>query len=236
MSYRWVLRLAIEGDLRFFSHHDLMRAMERIVERAKGSPCYSRGFNPRPVLSLLCPRPVGVASRDEVLLLALEAPVRAEELLAALNAQAPEGMVFLSAELLPPGRRHSLSVQRVEYEMPLQPAEAETVANRLETLRKQETWIVPRQEVSARRSSKAASRARPIDLKPLLVDPEVRQGRLRFSCRPHEQKWARPTEILHLLGLCEPEAPTRLVRTGIVCETPQRTVSADRSFLLPHTP
>ena len=72
MPQKWAIELSVEGDLRFLSHHDMMRAMERLVCRAKLPLKYTQGFNPRPVLSLSLPRPVGVASRAELLVVTLE--------------------------------------------------------------------------------------------------------------------------------------------------------------------
>ncbi|MBN1942772.1 MAG: DUF2344 domain-containing protein [Phycisphaerae bacterium] len=217
MSNRWALRLAVNGDLRFLSHHDMMRAVERIALRANLPLRYSQGFNPHPILSLPCPRPVSVASRDDVLVLALEEPVSPDVLLKGLNAHAPEGLSFRDACLLPDGQS-SVQPARVEYEVPLEPSRVRGVEQRIEALRRDDAWIVERREKPRRRKQHSPPRSRQIDVKPMIAELNVCDGRVRFACVPHEQKWAKPSEILHLLGLSEPEASARLVRTSILAD------------------
>ncbi|MDQ7779636.1 MAG: TIGR03936 family radical SAM-associated protein, partial [Planctomycetota bacterium] len=45
------MRLAKTGKLRFISHHDLMRTIERAVRRSGIPVECSEGFNPRPRIS-----------------------------------------------------------------------------------------------------------------------------------------------------------------------------------------
>src|SRR5262249_58207632 len=64
-------RFAKTGDLRFVSHLDLMRCLERMLRRAavpfKSTAC----FHPTPRLVLALSLPLGVAGRNEVLELEL---------------------------------------------------------------------------------------------------------------------------------------------------------------------
>jgi radical SAM-linked protein len=211
---RWAIRLAVEGDLRFLSHHDMMRAMERIAGRAKLPLRYSQGFNPRPILSLPCPRPVGVATRDDVLILALDASVSPDALLSDLRAHAPEGLSFLDATLLPDGQT-SVQPARVEYEAPVEPGRAPVVQRCIEALRNKDAWVVERRRKPRRRSKDASPRTRGLDVKPMVAELELRENRLRFTCVPHEQKWAKPSEVLHLVGLSQPEDAAGVMRTKL---------------------
>ena len=86
--------------MRFLSHHETVHALELAAARAAVPLRYTQGFNPHPILSLAAPRPVGVSSRDELLVMSLDAPVPPADLLAALAAQVPEGVRFLRAEPL----------------------------------------------------------------------------------------------------------------------------------------
>ncbi len=107
--------------------------MERIANRAKLPLRYSRGFNPRPVLSLPCPRPVGVATLDDRLVFALDEPMDEAELRRRLNRQAPDGLRFLTAHLLQDSK--TPQVRRVEYELPLAPDHVRELGQRLEELK-----------------------------------------------------------------------------------------------------
>ncbi len=213
MPYRWAIELAIEGDLRFFSHRDVMRAMERIANRAKLPLRYSRGFNPRPVLSLPCPRPVGVATRDDRLVFALDDPMNEAELRGRLNRQAPEGLRFLAAHLLQGS--NTPRVRRVDYELALAPAQGRELRRRLEELKTMTTWPVQRRGKGGRGRKNAPRPTRTIDIKPMVGELGIQMDVLHFACLAQEQKWAKPGEVLALLGLSVPEHMGRLVRTRI---------------------
>ena len=62
-----VVRFRIGGLLRFLSHAETLRLLERACTRAGVPIKYTQGFNPHPKLSLPLPRTVGVASRDELM-------------------------------------------------------------------------------------------------------------------------------------------------------------------------
>ena len=213
LPYRWAIGLAIEGDLRFLSHRDTMRAMERIANRAKLPLRYSRGFNPRPVLSLPCPCPVGVATRDDRLVFALDGPIDEAELRRRLNLQAPEGLRFLVAHLLQGSKIPQ--VRRVDYELKLTPDQRRELGRRLEELKTITTWTVQRRVKGRRGRRNSFSPDRTIDIKPMVGELGIQMDMLHFTCLPHEKKWAKPGEVLALLGLSVPEHLSQLVRTRI---------------------
>src|SRR3990172_12981655 len=63
--YRWLFAYSIDGDLRFISHHDTLRLFRRALARADLPVRFSEGFNPHPRIMIPLPRPVGIASRAE---------------------------------------------------------------------------------------------------------------------------------------------------------------------------
>ncbi len=66
------VRFKVEGSLRFLSHAETLRLLQRACVRAGLALRYSEGFNPHPKFSLPLPRPVGVESEDELLCLWVE--------------------------------------------------------------------------------------------------------------------------------------------------------------------
>ena len=62
------------------SHVDCVRAIERAAARASVPLQFSQGFNPHPVLSLAMARPVGVATSDDLAVLAMAEPVEGADL------------------------------------------------------------------------------------------------------------------------------------------------------------
>ncbi|MBI4580945.1 MAG: DUF2344 domain-containing protein, partial [Planctomycetes bacterium] len=92
IRYRIAIRFAVQDDVRFISHHDTMRMFERALARTDLPVRFSEGFNPRPKLSLPLPRPVGIATTADVLVVELTQPVVPEEALGRLAAQMPRGV------------------------------------------------------------------------------------------------------------------------------------------------
>ena len=64
-----VAKFQIDGILRFLSHSQTLSMFQRAVIRADINPQYSQGFNPRPRISLPLPRPLGIESDDEVMVM-----------------------------------------------------------------------------------------------------------------------------------------------------------------------
>ena len=75
------------GTAVWMSHLDLMRVFQRAFKRAGLPLTHTKGFNPRPSVSIALPLSVGVESRCELLDFDLEGePVPEKEILERLNA------------------------------------------------------------------------------------------------------------------------------------------------------
>ena len=111
------LRFAKRGRLRFLSHRDVARSVERAVRRAGIPVAHSHGFCPHPRLSWIGAAPTGAASEAEYLEIGLTRPVDPAELAAALDAALPDGLDVLAAavaEGTPLAERIDASEWRVE--------------------------------------------------------------------------------------------------------------------------
>jgi radical SAM-linked protein len=60
------IRFQKAGDLRWVSHHDLMRCFERMLRRAALPFASTEGFNPHPRLVFALSLALGVVGREEV--------------------------------------------------------------------------------------------------------------------------------------------------------------------------
>lgn len=89
------VRYAKRGRLRFSSHRDFQRALERAVRRAGVPIAFSEGFSPHPKISYLGAAPTGTASEAEYLELVLATPRDPEWVQAALDAALPAGFDVL---------------------------------------------------------------------------------------------------------------------------------------------
>jgi radical SAM-linked protein len=78
--------------MRFASHRDIARAVERGVRRAQLPIAYSAGFTPHPKISYAGAAPTGTASEAEYLELSLTAERVVSEVRDQLNAALPDGI------------------------------------------------------------------------------------------------------------------------------------------------
>ena len=74
------LRLSKRGRIKFVSHLDMFRTMQRAVRRAEIPLWYTEGFNPHPYISYLLALPLGVEGVSEPIDIRLVEPMSMEEL------------------------------------------------------------------------------------------------------------------------------------------------------------
>ena len=86
------IRYAKRGRLRFSSHRDFQRALERALRRAGVPMAYSAGFTPHPKVSYAGAAPTGVASEAEYVELSVTSAVDPERLRDLLDASLPAGL------------------------------------------------------------------------------------------------------------------------------------------------
>ncbi|WP_281174130.1 TIGR03936 family radical SAM-associated protein [Hamadaea tsunoensis] len=150
------MRYAKRGPLRFTSHRDFARAIERAIHRANVPIAYSQGFTPHPKISFASAAPTGVASEAEYLELGLQARVDPDRLRAALDAALSPGLDVMEAvEAAAPG----------------------SLADRIEVSR----WRIELPEITEEelRRAVAAFEAAP----EVVVERLTKQGRRSFDCR-----------------------------------------------------
>jgi radical SAM-linked protein len=89
------IRYAKRGRLRFASHRDLARTLERALRRAQVPMAFSAGFSPHPKISYLGAAPTGSASEAEYLEIGVAVRCDPEAVRAALDAALPEEVAVL---------------------------------------------------------------------------------------------------------------------------------------------
>lgn len=211
MVQKWAIRLAIDGDLRFVSHLDTARLVERTAVRGGLPLRYSRGHNPHPIISLPCPRPVGVATRDDLVVMTLEGELQGDDIIERLNANAPPGMFFSRIEKL--ATKKPPRPLKAHYQLPVAPDVAEIITCRLDDLASQDAWPIERLVSSQGRRGGFATRV--MDLRPLVEALQVDAGMLHVTLVRDNDTWARPSEVLWLLGLDECLDLAATVRTKL---------------------
>ena len=92
-----------EGNAKYISHLDLIRAIQRAVRRAGVPVEYSKGFNPHSKIAYGPALAVGISSSAEYLDMDLNSPVEETTLVERLNASLPSGIKVTAAKYLPDG-------------------------------------------------------------------------------------------------------------------------------------
>jgi radical SAM-linked protein len=98
------LRYAKRGRLRFSSHRDFQRALERALRRAEVPIAYSAGFSPHPKVSYANAAPTGAASEAEYLEISLTRRCDPEVIRVALDSAMPDGLDIIEAVEAGPGQ------------------------------------------------------------------------------------------------------------------------------------
>ncbi len=88
---RVILQFEKTGSAKYFSHLDVLRAMQRALRRARVPVAYSQGFNPHMQLSFATALSLGQQSRAELLDMKLTRMVDLPQMLKDLIAAFPPG-------------------------------------------------------------------------------------------------------------------------------------------------
>lgn len=86
------IRLMFEKNIRYISHLELMRGIQRILKRSGLPLRYSEGFNPHIVLSIAVPLPVGVCGMQEFADFEIKEEMSAEAVLNCLIAASDDSL------------------------------------------------------------------------------------------------------------------------------------------------
>ena len=98
---RYLIKFTIEANIKFISHLDVMRTIQKNIRRAHLPIEYSQGFNPHMATSIAQPLSVGVYSSGEYMDMVLTTEMNEEEIIKRLNETAPSGIKYISALAIP---------------------------------------------------------------------------------------------------------------------------------------
>ncbi len=218
------VRFAIGGLLRFLSHAETLRVFERACVRAGVPVKYSQGFNPHPKLSLPLPRPVGVASDDELLVLRVfdagGIPVedgpdgarrawqrRTKE---ALNEALPSGIEIHSVATMKSSA--SFRPESARYVFNLGRADGR---EDLGALRERIHDIMARDRLEVERAA-PRRQGRRVDIRPFLNAVELQETRAIVECAISDAGSVRVDELMPLLQLTPQDLDGPVRRRDVV--------------------
>ncbi len=217
-----VLKFRIGGSLRFLSHAQTLRVLQRACVRAGLKIQYSRGFNPRPKLSLPLPRPVGVASDDELLCLrvhkstdAQEHKCISEQVYKGVSAQLPEGCELLSVNVAKAGASFQPCSATYVLKVRKEYLNEELKAT-IESLMASESLNIQRQ-TGARdsRLKTQDSRVKNVDVRGFLKSIVLGRNSIIVECEISPAGSIRVDEIVKLLNLDVEQLASPIKRTRV---------------------
>jgi radical SAM-linked protein len=168
------VRYAKRGRLRFTSHRDVARAIERAIRRAGLPIAHSAGFSPHPKVSYAGAAPTGVASEAEYLELGLADRCDPRVVRDALDAALPDGLDVVDVvEAAGPGLGERIDASLWRIEIP--GADAGDVRGAVERFLALESAPVERVVKDGRRT---------VDARAAVVDAGVSAARREGSAPP----------------------------------------------------
>ncbi|MCG3180878.1 MAG: hypothetical protein BIFFINMI_03241 [Phycisphaerae bacterium] len=193
-----------------------MRLFERAAIRARLPLRWGKGFNPRPRLSLPLPRPLGVASDDEMLVLELmgdddatghHAPLSPAQVRESLSPQMPADVRLVEALGVARPPRPASVRYRVELPADQTPADLDA---RIAALLASDRCIVQRVQDET-------GSTQPRDIRPHLAGVAIEPGgaALAIDLTLDDRGTARPTEVLEALGLDAAAMGHRITRLRV---------------------
>jgi len=215
-----IVKFCIAGNLRFLSHSETLRTFHRACQRAGLPLRYSRGFNPRPKISLPCPRSVGIEAFDEVLIVELDnETLRCSKkslvsyIQQALLHQLPDGCDLISITCY--DEKVKLRPREVMYLMHVKKKYSnDALRMRINTVLSEEHLFFRRYKDGKREGYKD------LDLRPFVKSIDYHKNDdgtvdISIACRVSTSGTVRVDELLMLLGLDIEEMKTPIQRTHI---------------------
>lgn len=189
--HRLFFRFSVEGDVRFISHHDMMRLFRRACARADLPVRFSQGFNPQPKIMLPLPRPVGIASTAEAVVIEFDQSIEPADALVRLRAEMPGGIELTAVRPFAHGEKPA--PDQVDYRLELDQHNVPDLSRRIQGIMDADTLYIDR--VNPKDGT-----ARTIDVRPYLVAMSPADAAVEFTIRVTGEGSVRPAEVAGLFG------------------------------------
>ncbi len=185
------LRFSKGDPVRFLSHLDVLRTIERAIRRSKLPIAYSEGFHPKQKIAFAHALPVGVTSKAEYMDLQMNKSVSGIEVQEALNTVLPPGFRISDSAMLPERTASLMSiVKAATYRL----AFLKTVSFNGEEVVKQ---LLAAEQLMVDRQTKKGIRR--LDIRPMVYVLQWSDNCLYVQGACGSEQNLRPTEISSLL-------------------------------------
>ena len=144
---RYLTKFTKEENIKFISHLDVLKTIQKNIRRAGLPVEFSQGFNPHMNTSIAQPLSVGVYSSGEYMDMILTTETDEKEIVDKLNATAPSGIKYISALAIPytPGDKKvpqaMALIDAARYTIKVKYSDASALEGEMTKLLENETWI-----------------------------------------------------------------------------------------------
>lgn len=172
MKVRYLVKYSKDSEIKFISHLDLMRTIQRIIRRA-GLPIeYSKGFNPHMTISIAQPLSVGVYSKGEYMDVVFTEEMDTKIILDKLNQNTPSGVKFFDVVKVEKGETGKAPqamaiIDAAEYVMKIKSFDIKETMKSLEQVKNMPQWNILK---------KSKSGEKEVDIKPLIKDLTIKSS------------------------------------------------------------
>ncbi|AUM88963.1 radical SAM protein [Clostridium botulinum] len=147
MKVRYLIKFSKEGNIKFVSHLDLQRTLQRNFKRSGLPVEYSKGFNPHIIMSLAQPLAVGLYSKGEYLDVSFIEEEDEKIIVDKLNSTAPSGIKYFKAVKLKEGTNKKVfksmaAVAAAKYIIQIKYKSTENLEDELKVLLKMDNWDI----------------------------------------------------------------------------------------------
>ncbi|MCG8538895.1 MAG: TIGR03936 family radical SAM-associated protein [Clostridia bacterium] len=108
--YKILVKFTKQDRMKFLSHLELIRVVERALRRADIALKFSQGFNPHPKISFAAPLAVGVSSEGEYLTVEIEEKIDSNDFQKKLNMELPKGIKFIKCKYVDTKTKSLMSI------------------------------------------------------------------------------------------------------------------------------
>lgn len=164
---RYVIKYTKDSSIKFISHLDLMRTIQRVIRRTGLPIQYSKGFNPHMAVAMAQPLSVGVYSEGEYMDIVLVETLPEEEILERLNQKSADGIKFTwakSVEMIPNQKNLPQTMALVDaarFTIKIKATTTEALDEKVRELLNQPEWV------TLKKSKKGEKE---VDIKPMIKE------------------------------------------------------------------
>ena len=205
------MRVRINFDktdtMRFTSHLDLYRSVERMLRRAGLPLAYSQGFKPHPKINIAAALPLGFTSKEDLMDIWLKEAIPLPSILDSLRVNAPQGITINDVEEIDPALATlQLNLIAAEYSITFRVPQ-ENLASLIQKVLDTDHIVINR------RDKEIDVRQQIISIH-LLIDDTSGLQCLKVQFHAKEGSSGRPDDLINILN--SNIVDTHITRTGLI--------------------